>query len=105
MTRATQSPDVPVPTGFSADAWQDESLLPYRVLLGECRGIEGVDTDHVSVQPTAIQFSDGRVDDGSVHEPPHVYLRDDALSTAQARDLAAALIEVADELDRLTSDS
>jgi hypothetical protein len=87
-------------TGARPDTWQDDSPLPYRVLLGEVRGIDGVDTDLVCVHPTAIQFSDGRVDDGSVHEPPSVYLRDDALSTAQARDLAAALIEVADELDR-----
>ena len=36
---------------------------------------------------------------------PHVYLRDDALSTAQTRDLAAALIEAADEIDRLISDA
>jgi hypothetical protein len=53
----------------------------------------------VSVQPTAIQFSDGRVDDGSVHEPPHVYLADNALTAAQARELAATLIEAADEVD------
>jgi hypothetical protein len=34
---------------------------------------------------------DGHIDDGSVHEPPHVYLGDDALTSAQARELAAAL--------------
>jgi hypothetical protein len=98
MTAAT-TPDVPVPAGARPDTWQDDSPLPYRVLLGECRGIDGVDTDHVSVQPTAIQFSDGRVDDGSVHEPPHVYLGDNALSSSQARELAAALIATADEVD------
>ena len=100
MSRATAPHDVPVPAGFRADEWQGDIPFPYRVLLGEVRGIDGVDTDLVCVQPTAIQFSDGRVDVGSVHEPPSVYLRDDALSTAQARDLAAVLIEVADELDR-----
>jgi hypothetical protein len=42
--------------------------MPYRVVFGELRGIDGVDIDRVSVQPTAIQFSDGRVDDGRVHE-------------------------------------
>jgi hypothetical protein len=71
------------------------------VLLGEVRGINGVNTDHVSVQPTAIQFSDGRIDDGSVHEPPHVYLADNALTTTQARELAALLIEAADVVDGL----
>ncbi len=79
--------------------WQDDSPLPYRILLGEVRGIDGVDTDHVSVQPSAVQFSDGRIDDGSVHEPRYVYLRDDALTTTQARELAATLIEPADEVD------
>jgi hypothetical protein len=46
-----------------------------------------------------VQFSDGRIDDGSVHEPPRVYLRDDALTSAQARELAALLIATADEVD------
>jgi hypothetical protein len=40
----------------------------------------------------------GRIDDGSVHEAPHLYLADDALSSAQASDLAAALIETATRL-------
>jgi len=35
----------------------------------------------VSVQATAVQFADGRIDDGSVHEAPHVYLGDDALTS------------------------
>jgi hypothetical protein len=95
----TTIPDVPAPPGARPDAWQDDSPFPYRVLLGEVRGINGVNTDHVSVQPTAIQFSDGRVDDGSVHEPAHVYLGDNALTTTQARELAATLIEAADEVD------
>jgi hypothetical protein len=73
--------------------------LPYRVLFGELRGVDGLDIDRVSVQPTAVQFSDGRVDNGSVHEAPCVYLGDDALTSAQARELAAALIETADEVD------
>ena len=34
----------------------------------------------MSVQATAVQFADGRIDDGSVHEAPHVYLGDDALT-------------------------
>ena len=96
----TTIPDVPIPASARPDAWQDDAPQPYRVLLGEVRGIDGVDIDRVSVQPTAVQFSDGRVDDGSVHEPPHVYLGDDGLSCAQARALAAALIEAADEVDR-----
>jgi hypothetical protein len=34
-----------------------------------------------------------------VHEAPSVYLGDDALTTAQARALAATLIETVDEVD------
>ena len=46
-----------------------------------------------------------RVDDGSLHEPPHFYLGDDALSSAQARALAAAILAVADDADRVLSNS
>ena len=53
-----------------------------------------------TVQATAIQFADGRIDDGGVHEPPRVNLGDDALTSVQDRELAAALIETADEVDR-----
>jgi hypothetical protein len=70
------------------------------VLFGELRCIEGIHVHRVSVQVTALQFPDGRVDDGSEHEPPQVYLGDEALSIAQARALAAALTDAADEADR-----
>src|SRR6478752_6001202 len=92
--------DLPVPPGFTADDWQDDAL-PNRVLFGEWRGIDGVDPDRVSVAPSAIQLADGRIDDGSLYERPHVHLRDDCLISTQARHLAAALIEAADELDLL----
>ena len=59
-----------------------------------------VGSNYTTVQATAVQFADGRIDDGSVHEPPRVYLGDDGLTSAQARELAAALIETADEVDR-----
>jgi hypothetical protein len=69
------------------------------VLFGELRSIDGLHVDVVSVQATAIQFSGGRIDDGSVHEPPHVYLGDDGLTAPQARELAALLIAAADTVD------
>jgi hypothetical protein len=96
----TYTPDVPVPLGARPDTWEDDSPQPYRVLLGAVHAIDGIHVDRVSVQATAIQFLDGRIDDGSVHEPPHVYLADNALTTTQARELAATLIEAADEADR-----
>ena len=98
MTATTIS-DVSVPPGARPDTWQDDVPQPYRILFGEVRGIDGKDIDDVSVQPTAVQFSDGRVDDGSVHQPPHVYLCDDGLTGMQARELAALLIAAADEVD------
>jgi hypothetical protein len=78
------------------------------ILLGEQRNLDGFSAasirlgcvDHTTVQATALQYADGRIDDGSGHEPPHVYLGDDALTSVQARELAAALIETADEVDR-----
>ncbi len=90
MTTTTSDlTNVPHPAGVKPDIWQDDAPIPYRVLLGEVRVIDGVDIDRVSVQPTAVQFADGRIDDGSVHEPPRVYLGDDGLTSAQARELAA----------------
>ncbi|MDT5052957.1 MAG: hypothetical protein QOF66_1323 [Mycobacterium sp.] len=99
MTAAT-TPDVPVPAGVEPDAWQDDVPQPYRILFGVLRNTDGV--EYTTVQATAVQYADGRIDDGSVLEAPHVYLGDNALSTAQARALAAALIETADEVDGWT---
>jgi hypothetical protein len=67
-------------------------------MFGELRNTGGV--KFTTVQATAVQYADGHLDDGSVHEAPHVYLGDDALTTGQARALAAALIETADAVDR-----
>jgi hypothetical protein len=84
-------PDVPTAAGVACtDEWQNDAPQPYRILLGELRNIDG-GTNYTTVQATAVQFGDGRIDDGSAHEPPHVYLGDDALTSAQARELAAAL--------------
>jgi len=59
-------------------------------------------TDHkVRVSSMAVQWADGRVDDGQI-EPPHVYvsdLGDNGLTSTQGRELAAALLEAADEID------
>ena len=73
--------------------------LPYRILFGEIRNTDG-GSNYTTVQATAVQYSDGRIDDGGVHEPPHVYLGDDGLTSTQARELAALLVESADEIDR-----
>ena len=67
-------------------------------MSGELRNTGGV--NFTTVQASAVQFADGSIDDGGVHEPPHVYLGDDGLTSAQARELAAALLDTADEVDR-----
>src|SRR6478609_7835883 len=97
----TTIPNVPVPTGATADewdsgTWQNGVPLSHRVLLGESRSVDGRrHYDTVGVQPTCVQFSDGRIDDGSVYEPPQVYVSDHGYPALQERELAAAIIEAA----------
>ena len=61
-------------------------------------------TDHgAHVMTAAIQFADGRIDDGIV-EPPSVHVggtADKPLSPAQARQFARALIAAAGEADAM----
>ena len=69
-------------------------------MLGEGRGV----TDHnVVVHTVAIQFADGRIDDGRIKAPTvtisHAGYNGRGLSSTQARELAARLLEAADELD------
>ena len=91
--------DLLIPAGVArTDEWKDDTPLPYRILFGELRNTDGV--KFTTVQASAVRFADGRIDDGGVHEAPHVYLGDDGLTGGQARELAAALIETADEVDR-----
>ncbi|HKH51497.1 MAG TPA: hypothetical protein VKA77_06835 [Mycobacterium sp.] len=81
MTHTTNTiPDVPIPAGVAkTDEGQDDTRMPFRVLFGERRNTDGV--KFATVQATAVQYSDGRIDDGSVYEAPHVYLGDDALTS------------------------
>ena len=104
MTTTTTSDElanVPLPPGAEADTWQDDQQ-PYRVIYRVSRGL--TDRDDVVVSTTAIQLPDGRIDDGTYLEPPHVRVdsnSDRGLTSAQARALAAAILdECADEIDR-----
>ena len=92
------SPDVPLPTGVAAaGGWQPDGPLPYRVVLGEDHGV----TDHnVVVHTVAIQFADGRIADARIKAATVYSGR--GLSSTQARELAAALLEAADQLDGWT---
>jgi hypothetical protein len=99
MTTST-IPPVPLPTGATTvDDWQHDDPQPYRVILGADRKV----TDHkLTVSPSAVQWGDGSVDDGRI-EVPHVYVYDvdegNPLNSDQARELAAALLEAAAEVD------
>ena len=100
-TTTHRYPNVPLPTGVAAvDDWRPNYPLPYRILLGAGRGV----TDHnVVVQTAAIQFADGRIDDGRIKAPTltisHAGYNGRGLSSTQARELAAVLLKAADELD------
>jgi hypothetical protein len=93
-------PDVPLPAGATCtDTWQSDDPHPYRIIEGTGRKI----TDHrLTVSSTAVQWADGRIDDGLI-ECPHIYVadlhNDSPLNSDQARELGAALLEAAAEVD------
>jgi hypothetical protein len=93
--------DVAPPAGaVSATAWQCDMRQPYRVVFGADRTV----TDHtVEVYTTAIQLTDGSLDDGTEVEPLQVWIYradDNPLNADQARELAEALLDCAKEIDR-----
>jgi hypothetical protein len=91
----TATPDVPLPAGAEADVWDDGG----RTIRGPLRGVDGYD---LIVWTAAEQFADGSIDvDGEV-EAPNVLVENHAargMTSDQARELAAVLIEAADEID------
>ena len=54
-----------------------------------------------TVSMTAVQFDDGSIDAGRFLEPPRVWIntQERGLTDEQARALAAALLEVCEEID------
>ena len=87
---------IPVPAGTTADDWQPED---YRIVYSPKRSIPG--RGDINVALTAVQFADGRIDDGGDFEPPQVYAdHPDGLTAAQARALAGLLLDAAEQLDR-----
>ncbi len=101
--RAMMFGGVQLPSGaVHSEDWEGGDS-PYRVIFGAERGVAG---HRATVRAAAIQFTDGRVDDGQLVEAPSltVLYADDELSSGQARELAAVLLEAADELDRWGSE-
>jgi hypothetical protein len=95
-TAAHCHPNVPLLSDVvAASEWQPNDPLPYRIILGEDRGI----TNHkMAVHTVAIQFADGRIAAGRIRAA--IVYSGQGLSSTQARELAAALLEAADQLDR-----
>ncbi len=99
-TSAPTVPNVAPPTGaVIVDDWQQDDPHPYRVVIGAERTV----TDHkVRVSSSAVQWADGRVDDGRI-EAPQIYVfeldESNPLHSDQTRELAAVLLEAADEID------
>lgn len=88
------TPDLPVPPGATADDWHDQSdnLGPARFLTWSTH-----DAADVGVAVTGEQFADGRIDRRIT-----VYDANSRnLNAAQARMVAAGLLNAADALDQL----
>lgn len=93
-------PEVPMPNGcICEDGWQDnaDGLPQYRVISGADRrlfSIAGI------VGTSAVQYVDGTIDQ-TAEDSPRVWTDFGAASmtSAQAREFAAAIISAADEID------
>jgi hypothetical protein len=93
----TPNPQVPLPPGAQGDIWADDDPQAYRVIYGVPRGVTG---HELALQTSALQYADGSIN--TTDDPPRVSLDihyDAGLTSAQARELAASLIEAADEVD------
>jgi hypothetical protein len=89
---------VPLPVGaVFANVWEVDDPLPLRLVTGPNRGVTGSD---VHVWTSAIQWADGGIAQQQP-EPPRVHIGGEIeLSSDQARELAAVLLDAADEIDR-----
>ncbi len=85
------------PVGAHPDPWQPEG---YRVWFGQRRPVPGVKDYTIAL--SAVELLDGGIDNGDTIEPPSVHLegRARAYNAAEARALAAALLDAADQLDQ-----
>jgi hypothetical protein len=92
-------PDVMPPAGSEfVDTW-DSGGDGIRVILGVTHHV--TDSD-VTLSTSCLQHLDGRIDDGSTgDEAPSIYLNGAPanLNSDQARELAALLLELAQQID------
>jgi hypothetical protein len=102
----TPTPDLPMPLGAVMAEWQDlefpGSEFRYfegrRWVIDQDRNAQFV-TPAVEVNMAGTQQPDGTIDERYVHV--HQLHSDDAITAAQARQLARALIAAADQVDTL----
>lgn len=99
-----RAPDVPLPHGFTAVCeWElgrimsEDETRQWRLIYGPDRTITDCDGSGVTLRAT--QYSDGALDDIGIQ----VWTGDDDLNSDQVRELAAALLEAAAELDGLAA--
>ncbi len=97
MTQTTTTPDVPLPAGAIDTGWE-AGTNEYRVI----RTTERHAGRNCVVFGSAVQFADGFIDDGKrdPKDPPTVrVVAADGMTVAQAREVAALILAIADELD------
>ncbi|MGV7687131.1 hypothetical protein PJN34_23280 [Mycobacterium kansasii] len=101
MTTTTNPfPHIPLPPGVEyADLWgQGDGGRQQRLINGITRGVEG--NSDIQVYNAAVQYADGTLAQDALNRPSvWIYACEEALSSGQARALAAELIAAADELD------
>ncbi len=98
MTRTAHTiPDAPIPAGaIDVADWYDLHAEPARYFTGKLRVIPRDNRDHDTlVLVDGTQWANGRIE-------RLISVDDDNLTVGQARQLAAALLEAADEVDRPT---
>lgn len=106
INRTLDTAPTPPPGAELICKWEDHftDRLPYRSVLGVDRTV----TDHPArVYSTVVQLADGSIEDNGVSSPAIFVCDDDSgclpkLNSDQARELAAALLECAAELDGWT---
>ncbi|KUI27747.1 hypothetical protein AU194_21875 [Mycobacterium sp. GA-2829] len=87
------------PNTVCEDGWQDDEGRPYRIFSGRDRRVSGVEG---VIGTSAVQYSDGTIE-ASQDDGPHIWLGiavNEAINSSQARQLAALLLETADEVDQ-----
>jgi hypothetical protein len=100
-TPATLYPVIPLPAGAdSGDDWTTHKDCLHRIVWGGPKGSvardeRSVESEELRVSVAATQFVDGTIDDGTVLEPPCIYIDKGTraslhLTSTQARGLIPA---------------